>query len=103
MAKVFGVCSTQKSALMMIKPPGEIRVRCILEIDDDVEISIKKAVFKQLVGTVRKTRVFEAGLRDRNGSSRSALCKLLMPPHQSSGHDRGLAPSSKMYDLRKTF
>jgi hypothetical protein len=48
---------------MMIEPPGQIRVRCVLEVDDRINIAVKKAVFKQLIGPMRQTRVVKFRLR----------------------------------------
>ena len=56
---MFRVFRAQKGALMMIEPPGEVRMRGIFEVDDNVHIAVKEAVLKKLVGSVCQAGIVE--------------------------------------------
>ena len=48
LAKMLGIFGRQKSALMMIEPPGQTRIARVLEVDDGILVAIKKLRFEKL-------------------------------------------------------
>jgi hypothetical protein len=61
--EMLGVLGGKKGALVMIEPPGEARVRRILEIDNRVDVAVEHARFEQLRGFVRQAGIAEIGVR----------------------------------------
>jgi hypothetical protein len=59
MPEVFRILRAQEGALMVIKPPGDVRVGRVLKIDNRIYIAIEKRVFKQLVRPVGQACVRE--------------------------------------------
>ena len=55
-----GVFRGQEGALMMIEPPGQLRVAGVLEVDDGVLVAVEQAVFEDLRGPVCHAGVLEA-------------------------------------------
>jgi hypothetical protein len=60
MAEVFGILGAQKRALVMVEPPRQIRMRRIFEIDDDIDVTVEKPVFEELISAMGETRIHEA-------------------------------------------
>ena len=58
---MLGVLGSQKRALMMIEPPGEMRVARILEIHNGVLVAIEKLRLENLRGFVGHAGVSELG------------------------------------------
>ena len=48
---------------MVIKPPRQVRMSRVFEIDDDVRVAVKQAVFEELIGAMCQTRVQKFGIR----------------------------------------
>ncbi len=54
-----GIFRGKKGALMVVEPPGELRIARVLEIDDGVLVAVEKAVFENLRGPVSHARISE--------------------------------------------
>jgi hypothetical protein len=57
---MFGVLGRQESALVVVEPPGQVRVRRVFEIDNCVYVAVEKAVLKELGSFVSQAGKFEA-------------------------------------------
>jgi hypothetical protein len=76
---MLGVFRRKKGALMVIEPPGQLRIRTVFEIDDRILIAIKQTVFEQLGSLMRHSGEEKLGLgivfildktaKERRGSS----------------------------------
>src|SRR5215469_16143637 len=58
---MLGILGAKEGALMVIEPPGYVRMGGIFEINDNVRITVEKAVFKQLVCPMSESRILELG------------------------------------------
>ena len=63
LAEVLGVLGAQERALVMIEPPGQIRVRRIFEIHDGVDVAVEEAVLEKLGGFMRQAGEFKLRVR----------------------------------------
>jgi hypothetical protein len=46
--EMLGILRAQKRALVMVEPPGQTRIGRIFEIDDGIDIAVKKHILKKL-------------------------------------------------------
>jgi hypothetical protein len=60
-AEVLGILGREKSALMVVKPPGELRTRRVLKVDNSVFVPVEQAFFKDLRSLVSHSREQEFG------------------------------------------
>jgi hypothetical protein len=47
----------------MIEPPGQIGMRRVFEVDDDICVAVKQAVLKELIGAMSEAGVKKFGIR----------------------------------------
>jgi hypothetical protein len=60
--KVLGVLRSQERALMVVKPPGYVRIAGVFEIDNCVFIAVEKAVVEELRRPVSEARKNKLGV-----------------------------------------
>jgi hypothetical protein len=60
---LLGVLGAEKGALMMIEPPGQARIRRVLEIHDGVDVAVEHPVFEDLICLVSQAREEEFRIR----------------------------------------
>ena len=53
------ILGIQKRALVMVEPPGELRIAGVLEIDDGVFVAVEESRIEELGCLVRHSRVAE--------------------------------------------
>ena len=63
MPEVLRILSAEKRALMVIEPPGQFWISSVFEINNRVDIAVKKAIFKQLIGTVSQACIEKFSVR----------------------------------------
>ena len=54
MAEMFGVLRAEECTLVMIKPPGQVGMSRIFEIDNRIHIAVKQVILEKLVGPMRQ-------------------------------------------------
>src|SRR5260370_35725950 len=101
-AEMIGISRCEKCALVMIKPPGHFGTVRIFEIDDDVLIAVKQAVYPRLRGAVRHSRetefrvgvefFFIEAVEKRGGSC--PIKAAVMKTQPDAGHVGAMGPFS---------
>ena len=47
----------------MVEPPRQIRMRRILEIDDNIDVAVEKSVLEELISAMGEPRIHEVCAR----------------------------------------